>query len=54
MRKKPKKLKVDRILKEFQKSEQSSSHRRDAFKIEGDFEDAVRKIAGAKPKPKGR
>lgn len=45
-------LNVKKILQDFNKSEKSGTHRRDAFKIKGDFEDAVRKIARAKPKPK--
>ena len=37
-------LDVAKILKDFQKAEAAPSHRKDAFKIEGNFKEAVRKI----------
>ncbi len=50
----PEKQELDarEVLEHFEEYERSGSHRRDAFKIEGNLEDAVRKIARAKPKPK--
>ena len=43
-------LDVGKVIEEFQKSEAKPGHRKDAFKIEGNFEDAVKRIAKAKPK----
>jgi hypothetical protein len=45
-------LNVAKVMEDFQKAEASTIHRKDAFKIEGRFEDAVRKIAKVKPGPK--
>jgi hypothetical protein len=45
-------LNVDEVLREFKKAEASPNHRKDAFKIEGSFEDAVKRIAKAKPTSK--
>jgi hypothetical protein len=45
-------LNVAKVLEDFQKAENSSIHRKDAFKIEGRFEDALKKISKAKPHPK--
>lgn len=42
-------LDVGKIIEEFQKSEANGGHRKDAFKIEGKFEDVVKRIAKAKP-----
>ncbi len=43
------KLDVGKVIEEFQKAESKPGHRKDAFKIEGNFEDAVKRIAKAKP-----
>lgn len=47
-------LDIAKVIEEFNKAEASKVHRQDAFKIHGDFEDAVRKIAKAKPKKPSR
>jgi len=45
-------LNIAKVLEDFQKSEQSPTHRKDAYKIEGSFEEAIKKIAQPKPLPK--
>jgi hypothetical protein len=45
-------LNVAKVLEDFQKAEEAPTHRKDAFKIEGSFQDALKKIAKAKPHPK--
>lgn len=47
-------LDIRKIVRDFEESERSTAHRKGTFKIAGNFEDAVRKIAKAMPKPKGR
>jgi hypothetical protein len=42
-------LDVGKVIEEFRKAEKSPVHRKDAFKINGKFEDAVKKIPIAKP-----
>jgi hypothetical protein len=46
-------LSVEKVLEEFKKAEAAPAHRKDAFKINGSFEDAVKKIAKAKPPKPG-
>jgi hypothetical protein len=41
-----------KIIEEFQKSEASGGHRTDGFKIEGNFEDVVKRISKAEPETK--
>lgn len=41
---------ISKVLDGFKKSEASCVHRKDAFNIERNFEDAVKRIAKAKPK----
>lgn len=47
-------LNIANIIEQFRKSESNPGHRKDAFKIEGNFEDAVKRIAKAKPKKPNR
>ena len=46
------KLSIEKVLAEFQKSEQSTAHRKGTFKIDMPFEDALKVVARAKPEPK--
>ncbi|MGB7592039.1 MAG: hypothetical protein WBO19_12450 [Terriglobia bacterium] len=45
-------LDVARVMEDFQKSEESSSHRNGTFKIDVPFEEALKTIVKAKPEPK--
>ena len=51
MKRKHTTLNVAKVLEDFQKAENSPTHRKDAFKIEGSFNDALKKIAKPKPRP---
>lgn len=42
-------LDVGRVFKEFEKAEASSAHREGTSKIQGTFNDALKKILRAKP-----
>ena len=44
-------LNVAKVMEDFQRAEQSPTHRKDAFKIYGSFDDALKKIAKPKPHP---
>jgi hypothetical protein len=45
-------LDIEGIMSEFQKSEESSSHRNGSFKIEKPFDEALDTILKSKPTPK--
>jgi hypothetical protein len=47
-------LNIKKILTQFQEYEESKDYRKGAFKIEAPFEQAVKKIAKAKPQRKKR
>jgi hypothetical protein len=49
MSRKPTAINIEKVLEDFRKAEAAPRHRKDAFKIEGRFEDAVKRIAKAKP-----
>jgi hypothetical protein len=44
-------LNVEKVMEDFQREEESSSHRNGTFKIEAQFEDALETIMRAKPTP---
>lgn len=45
-------LNVSKVIKEFEKNEKSSAHRKGTFKIEAPFEKAVNALLQAKPTKK--
>lgn len=47
-----KKLDLKKVLKQFHEYEESSGHRKGTFKIDAPFDEALKKILKAKPKPK--
>lgn len=47
-----KKLKVRKVLQEFQRAEESPAHHNGTFKIDAPFEKALDTIIKAKPEPK--
>jgi hypothetical protein len=47
-------LPVEKIIREFEESEAKPGHRKDAFKIDVPFDEALRRIAAAGPEPKSR
>ena len=45
-------LPVEKIIREFEEEEAKPGHRKDAFKIDVPFDEALRRIAKAKPEPR--
>ena len=49
MKKPRERLNIGKVLTDFQKAEESSSHRKGTFKIDAPFEQALKTILKAKP-----
>lgn len=47
-------LDVAKVMEDFQKAEESSSHRNGTFKIDAPFDKALETILKSKPDPKGK
>jgi hypothetical protein len=53
-RKSGERLNVAKVMEDFQKAEESSSHRNGTFKIDAPFDKALETILKSKPDPKGK